>query len=1258
MSRFNKRSSITKNEKQFSSYGLFLSLLFTLLFMLSPTEANALSTKITFADCNWTNTQTVTDAGNKGLAGMTAYRIQTEYVPNGRCRAGRFYTYVGNYINTGTAMSPDSDKFGIAFYIKWAGSRAANNYIVSKEDLYEIYIDTTGMMQVIFNGDSAPVAIAAVPPNAFLHYAFTVDGDEVKVYKNGTEIKSFHTTSAATANGNNTFIGQKYDGSQRFGGNIDEFEFFYAGLDSGGVAASFAASNACNCCPSPIKIVGDYIEVSDTYNLGISGFDHKDYLGGFTFSEAPLLFILPDNLGGHSAYIRASDVDENGFNLANIEPQGEDGPHIAMHLNYIAVNQGLHELGEYPLETCTVMVSKVQWHNNKGNAAGSASWQDVNPANLGWQQLNLTKSYANPVVFASIISRNNELRPTGEAYSRELSRPWMTVAIKHQAGKIYIALDRSETTFGAITQPEEVAYMVTEANVQSWFLDDSDTNISYETILTGAKFRGTDVASNASQQFTFVNTYGVKPLVMANTNSRNNPDGGWFRRNSLNTVRMQASIWEDRKGAYGGESKYLGPNKPGLVHPIGVSPNQDKERKVSAAQAEVGALIAFDNIFTYAAVFTQKTGLYDAVEEDELPSTKLETKIANKPFVASLWHLDELKNQKPINIPVKVEVIATNDVFNILEVNTTTYKTPAQYAVFTLASATTKITLNVPEAKRQARIKITYGVEGNGSAVDFTSCFSGGGCPASLVGAACTATCNANPMGIPCAKCYYESGKGRTHNAIALSTDRFAVRPDKYVVSYPNPASLVSGKNYHMVITALDGTNVPTIDYNGSRTLISKKGGFVFDVDNTIATKLGCASSDIKTVLKDFANGTFDTNASYPDVGKALAIQVREKKNGEYAVVDRGNTDPSFDSDDVTRLITVGDLSARTFITSHFDIDGVFRNHNTEKFTYMSDVDKTDYNKTSSDFIALITSYNELNAVTQNFSNACYAIDLDNTLKFTYSTKTDEQMTFRDENDTTVDASLGVALAHGATTVNQIIPILKTQFANGSANIRYGFNINRVKNRAVNPIKMSITKTTTTDHSGVYGYAIDTTSLVPNEASYVYGRVHAPRVRVMCNAGSCDGSLTVYYEIFADKDANRTIIEDIVGANPIRSIDSVNWYMNTEHNTSSDGNISATTSNIKSGIDPVYTQNASTTSIKYNYTGTRGYPYKGTVVTAGAPRWLVYDKYNAAATEIQAQLEFYGPGKWSSTTGANSSIKKNEATQRTKHRNTNRRIKW
>ena len=56
----------------------------------------------------------------------------------------------------------------------------------------------------------------------------------------------------------------------------------------------------------------------------------------------------------------------------------------------------------------------------------------------------------------------------------------------------------------------------------------------------------------------------------------------------------------------------------------------------------------------------------------------------------------------------------------------------------------------------------------------------------------------------------------------------------------------------------------------------------------------------------------------------------------------------------------------------------------------------------------------------------------------------------------------------------------------------------------------------------------------------------------------------------------------------------------------------------------------------------------------GVERWLIYDRYNANSDRMSADIEYYGPGKWTNTSGSNTT----RSTSAGDKKKTNRRIQW
>jgi len=189
----------------------------------------------------------------------------------------------------------------------------------------------------------------------------------------------------------------------------------------------------------------------------------------------------------------------------------------------------------------------------------------------------------------------------------------------------------------------------------------------------------------------------------------------------------------------------------------------------------------------------------------------------------------------------------------------------------------------------------------------------------------------------------------------------------------------------------------------------------------------------------------------------------------------------------------------------------------------------------------------------------------------------------------------------------------------------------------------------------------DTT--VDESATFVYGRAHMARTRTMCSGvGNCTGYGTFYYEIYADKklaDYNQTLITSLLGT-PKRSVDSVTWYQNTKHVPATDGNVSASAA--VPDMSAAYATLGATTKGTFVYNesaNSRGYPYKVSVEVSEPTQtqsWLIYDKYNGNSDTVSGQLEFYGPGNW--TSSGSDSLDTKSTTNSNANKNTNRRIRW
>ena len=63
-----------------------------------------------------------------------------------------------------------------------------------------------------------------------------------------------------------------------------------------------------------------------------------------TYVTPPLIFSIPTEKGDDPLALRIKNVTTNSFEILQVEPSGEDGPHAAIEVNYIAIDPGEHYL--------------------------------------------------------------------------------------------------------------------------------------------------------------------------------------------------------------------------------------------------------------------------------------------------------------------------------------------------------------------------------------------------------------------------------------------------------------------------------------------------------------------------------------------------------------------------------------------------------------------------------------------------------------------------------------------------------------------------------------------------------------------------------------------------------------------------------------------------------------------------------------------------------------------------------------------------
>ena len=247
------------------------------------------------------------------------------------------------------------------------------------------------------------------------------------------------------------------------------------------------------------------------------------------YDTVPVVVALPNQRGGDPSALRVSNVSTLGFDVVQVEPTGNDGPHLDMPVSYLVVQPGSHVLPDGTRVSAGVLTTTAVQHGS--GVTGAESWARVTFAD---------RFDAAPVFVAALQSINNESNsPPGAP-----SQPWLTVAVQNAARDgADVALERSEAGPGAVVTPEAIGWIAIDADVTGTLIDNAGASVAYEAQKTDARFRGwTDGCTTID----FLNNYATAPRAVATKRTRFEDDGGWLRNCSVNASRIGLRVDEDR----------------------------------------------------------------------------------------------------------------------------------------------------------------------------------------------------------------------------------------------------------------------------------------------------------------------------------------------------------------------------------------------------------------------------------------------------------------------------------------------------------------------------------------------------------------------------------------------------------------------------------------------------------------------------------------------------------------------------------------
>ncbi|MCX6053298.1 MAG: hypothetical protein NTZ60_12420 [Campylobacterales bacterium] len=465
----------------------------------------------------------------------------------------------------------------------------------------------------------------------------------------------------------------------------------------------------------------------------------------------------------------------------------------------------------------------------------------------------------------------------------------------------------------------------------------------------------------------------------------------------------------------------------------------------------------------------------------------------------------------------------------------------------------------------------------------------------------------------------------------ACSRDIFAIRPNEFNSAITPNQTFVAQHNTPITFRADQYGGVGTINYN---EMVNTS--FTVDLNISDSSKTCSASSISFSPNINFVNGSVTSNYALNNVGD-FNLTIHEKLGSEFALVD------ALDTPSITRLITPF-LAQIKVIPDHFLLAGNLTNSGSN-FTYFSNFEE--HNDTLSRNMSAsldmnITAQGELDTNLSNYTSLCYAKDgnltitLPNPLTVTPAGSLTKLLWYESLHDINGSVPLSAATSY-------IMSMIKAQFnsaTNGTSTVKYLINFDRNQTFAANPLMLNIHNTNYTDSDTAQGNQI-----LDKNATFVYGRSHAPRQRFSTPTGTA----LMYYESYCNG-CDKTLLPNSIDSN---MTDDPRWFINTLH-TNSSGNAGTVTQKNSLNIVTVNTQPVGNhpDSVGLTYNTTKGYPYK-TTMENNASSWLIYNKYNTAATKNEFEIEFEGAdSNWSGKHETNTT------TIRSGTDKTNRRTMW
>jgi hypothetical protein len=468
------------------------------------------------------------------------------------------------------------------------------------------------------------------------------------------------------------------------------------------------------------------------------------------------------------------------------------------------------------------------------------------------------------------------------------------------------------------------------------------------------------------------------------------------------------------------------------------------------------------------------------------------------------------------------------------------------------------------------------------------------------------------------------------------STDNFAIRPNDFNSTITAKQKFIADKNSSITFRANQYSGTGTKDYNETVNT-----SFKVDVNISDSTKTCTAPSIQFTPTIVFVDGNVTGNYSLPNVGD-FNLTIYEKSGSEFALVDADDTPDS------QRYISTYTQQIKV-IPKSFNLDGNFTNGG-NGFSYLSDFET--YPNASDRNVSAVLDLNisarsDTNATLSNYTSLCYAKDANITMNTTTSGNTLTGLSKLLWYDKLHDLNGSISLTSAS---NYKMKLDNTQFdsteTNGTAQVNYLINFNRNSTNAVQPFIFNVSDVNTSDEDNVTG----TKAFTNQRATYYYGRAFAPDQTYIGKSGTA----TIYYEVYCNGCSATT--RTTFGIDGNESVQAINWYQNTDHNSSAGVVTPKPQQFAKFSSYPV--TNSTTASIStetLTLLGTTNLPFTDKV-DLNSDNWLVYYP-TYYAVNFKSSGNWAGEGRVQESSSATNKVGATVDSNMSNSR-TNKRLDW